>query len=191
MRFAAFLSMALLVIAGCKTGEGPGKFETAVAKQVKQKITVGGRDWRNPLEPNEENAQIGAEHFQHHCMVCHGLDGHATGVPFASKMDPPVSDLSSRNVQDYTDGQLKWIIQNGISPSGMPGWEGILDENEMWQIVAYIRHLPPQGSLGIPAVYQEREAEHEQAEGKSKAKGKPKSRARKHKHTHSHSAPNP
>ena len=185
MRSASFVLLGLMVLQGCKTGGGPNKFENAVAKQVKQKITVGGRDWKNPIEDSEENATIGAEHFQHHCMVCHGLDGHATGVPFASKMDPPVSDLSSRNVQDYTDGQLKWIIQNGISPSGMPSWEGILDDNEMWHIVAYIRHLPPQGSLGIPAVYQEAEAEHEHAEGKTKGKAQPKSR-RKHTHRHPH-----
>jgi len=182
MRSAALLLLALFALQGCKAGNGAGNFENAVARQVKQKITVGGRDWKNPLEDNQENANTGGEHFQHHCMVCHGLDGHATGVPFASKMDPPVSDLSSKNVQDYTDGQLKWIIQNGISPSGMPGWEGILDDNEMWQLVAYIRHLPPQGSLGVPAVYQESEEEHAAAEGKTKAK--PKSHV--HKHTHSH-----
>jgi mono/diheme cytochrome c family protein len=184
MRSAGFVLLVLLALAGCKAGNGPGKFESAVAKEVKQKITVGGRDWKNPFEDNEQNATIGAEHFQHHCMVCHGLDGHGTGVPFALKMDPAVPDLSSKNVQDYTDGQLKWIIQNGISPSGMPGWEGILDENEMWHIVAYIRNLPVQGSLGIPAVYQEAEAEHEHAEEKGKAKAQPKSRR---KHTHKHS----
>ncbi|MBV9609140.1 MAG: cytochrome c [Acidobacteria bacterium] len=185
MRWTGFILLSMVSLAGCKTGGGPSNFENAVAKQVKQKITVGGRDWKNPVEPNEENAGIGAEHFQHHCMVCHGLDGHSTGVPFAAKMDPPVPDLSSRNVQDYTDGQLKWIIQNGIAPSGMPGWEGILDDNEMWQIVAYIRHLPVQGSLGIPGVYQESAAEHEEAEAKQKPKGHSKSR-RKAPHTHTH-----
>ncbi len=173
---------ALLCASGCKPRTaGPGKFESAVAREVKRKITVGGKDWKNPIEDSEENGQIGEEHFQHHCMICHGLDGHNTGVPFASKMDPPVPDLASSDVQEYTDGQLKWIIQNGIAPSGMPSWQGILDDDEMWHIVAFLRHLPPPGSAGVPAVYQESEEEHKATEQKQQPKSK-----RKIRHTHHH-----
>jgi mono/diheme cytochrome c family protein len=107
----------------------------------------------------------GQEHFGHHCGICHGLDGQSTGVPFAAKMQPPVADLSTKDVQDYADGQLKWIIENGIGPSGMPGWKGILTDEEMWNIVHYIRHLPAKGSLGEPAIYKEEAEEHEHAEG--------------------------
>ena len=173
---------ALMAMGGCKAS-GPGNFESAVAKEVKQKITIGGKDWKNPTPDTPDSAKEGGEHFQHHCMVCHGLDGHATGVPFAMKMDPPVPDLSTKDVQDYSDGQLKWIIQNGIGPSGMPGWQGILDDNEMWLVVRYIRHLPPEGSLGVPTIYQEAEEEHEHAEH-----GAPpaKQQAKPHTHTHKH-----
>ena len=69
----------------------------------------------------------------------------------------PVADLSSPAVQAYTDGQLHWIIENGINPSGMPAWKGILEEDEMWKIVRYIRHLPPKGSLGTPEIFKEEE----------------------------------
>jgi len=65
----------------------------------------------------------------------------------------PVPMLSSSEVQSYTDGQLKWVIDNGISPTGMPGSTGILTDSEIWSIVVYIRHLPPAGSLGEPAMY--------------------------------------
>jgi len=50
------------------------------------------------------------------------------GVPFAAKISPPVADLASKPVQDYSDGQLKWIIENGIRFSGMPAWKGILTD---------------------------------------------------------------
>jgi mono/diheme cytochrome c family protein len=86
-------------------------------------------------------------------MVCHGLDGQNTGVPFAASLSPPVPSLASNEVQSYTDGQLKWIIENGVSPSGMPASRGILNDNDMWAIVVYLRHLPPAGSLGEPRVY--------------------------------------
>ncbi len=174
---------ALSTLAGCKAS-GPGNIESAVAREVKQKITIGGKDWKNPLPDTPENVKQGAEHFQHHCQICHGLDGHGTGVPFARKMDPPVPDLASKDIQSYSDGQLKWIVQNGIGPSGMPGWNGILDESEMWLVVDYIRHLPEAGSLGAPAVYQEAEEEHEHAEGKTAAPSKEQPAGAEHKHHH-------
>ncbi|MBZ5645990.1 MAG: cytochrome c [Acidobacteriia bacterium] len=185
-RFLAAISLAVMTsIAGCKAS-GPGNFESAVAKQVKQNITIGGKDWKNPTPDTPDSVKEGGEHFQHHCMICHGLDGHATGVPFAMKMDPPIPDLSSKDVQDYSDGQLKWIIQNGIGPSGMPAWNGILDDQEMWLAVRYIRHLPAPGSLGIPGVYKEANEEHEHAEHGAAPSGKQESQPQEHKHEHTH-----
>jgi mono/diheme cytochrome c family protein len=107
----------------------------------------------NPLPATQENIHAGRETFSSYCMVCHGLDGQNTGVPFADRMSPPVPELSSPAVQAYSDGQLKWIIDNGIFPSGMPASKGILRDEEIWAIVDYIRHLPPKGSLGQSPVY--------------------------------------
>ncbi len=142
----------LVFLASCKVSQ-PGGLERAIAKQVKRKITVGGKDDVNPLSATPENIQAGQKAFSNYCIVCHGLDGQNTGVPFAERMSPPVPPLNSPDVQGYTDGQLKWIVANGIYPSGMPGSKGILNDDEIWSIVQYIRHLPPKGSLGEPAVY--------------------------------------
>ncbi len=49
--------------------------------------------------------------------------------------------------------KLKWVIDNGIAPSGMPGSKGILSDEEIWSTVLFIRHLPPAGSLGDPSMY--------------------------------------
>ena len=155
--------LALGVLVACSAGK-PGDIQSGVMNEIKQNVTIGGKDWTNPVPKSDAAIKEGGEHFQHHCMVCHGLDGHNTGVPFADKMDPPVPDLGSKDIQGYTDGQLKWIIQNGVSPSGMPGWKGILEDDEMWKIVHYIRNLPAKGSLGAPAIYKEEEEEHQQME---------------------------
>jgi cytochrome c553 len=114
---------------------------------------VGGKNDRNPLGQGSDVAEEGKAAFGAYCIVCHGLDGQNTGVPFAAQMSPPVPSLASKQVQDYSDGQLKWIIENGISPSGMPASRGILSDDESWSIVAYLRHLPAAGSLGEPCVY--------------------------------------
>jgi mono/diheme cytochrome c family protein len=142
----------LLILLGCKVRE-PGKLETSFAEKVKQKITVGGKGDRNPLPATPENIHAGRKNFSHYCFVCHGLDGQNTGVPFAERMSPPVPQLTSPSVQGYADGQLRWVIDNGISPSGMPASKGILNDDEIWQIVIYLRNLPPKGSLGEPTVY--------------------------------------
>jgi S-disulfanyl-L-cysteine oxidoreductase SoxD len=105
------------------------------------------------LPPTSDNIRAGRKNFSNYCLVCHGLDGQKTGVPFADRMSPPVPMLTSAAVQSYSDGQLKWVIDHGIFPSGMPSSKGILNDEEIWQIVIYLRHLPPKGSLGEPAVY--------------------------------------
>jgi len=158
----AALAVAL-VLSGCKAN-APSGVEQKVMKEIKHEVTIGGKDDKNPQPDTPEVVKEGAEHFGHHCQICHGLDGQNTGVPFATKMQPPVADLSAKDVQDYTDGQLKWIIANGIAPSGMPGWKDILTDEEMWNVVRYIRHLPAKGSLGPPPVYQEGASAHQHAE---------------------------
>jgi mono/diheme cytochrome c family protein len=45
------------------------------------------------------------------------------------------------------------VVDHGLWPSGMPGSKDILSDNEIWSIVAYLRHLPPAGSLGEPEMY--------------------------------------
>ena len=121
--------------------------------KIKHSITIRGKGAKNPLATTTQNVANGKEAFSHYCAACHGLDGQNTGVPFGDRISPPVPVLSSSSVQSYTDGQLKWIIDNGISPTGMPASKGILTDNEIWSIVVYIRHLPPAGSLGEPAMY--------------------------------------
>jgi mono/diheme cytochrome c family protein len=129
---------------------------------LKLHVTVKGEHDHNPLQETPENIAEGKDAFGHYCMVCHGLDGQNTGVPFADQLSPPVPSLASKDVQRYSDGQLKWIIENGISPSGMPASRGILSDDEMWSIVVYIRHLPPAGSLGEPRVYSDEGGENDQ-----------------------------
>jgi mono/diheme cytochrome c family protein len=176
----AILSLTVFTIAGCKAS-APGTLESTVAKELKQKVTVGGKDLKNPTPDTAEIAHEGQEHFMHHCQICHGYDGQNTGVPFAEKMSPPVADLKSKDVQDYTDGQLKWIIENGIEPSGMPSWKGIVEEDEMWKMVRYIRHLPGKGSLGAPEIFKEESEEHEHMKESEKA-----DESKPHTHTHKH-----
>jgi S-disulfanyl-L-cysteine oxidoreductase SoxD len=151
LHHVGFLSLCLLVC-GCKVRE-PNPLERKVVVAAEHDLTVGNRSQKNPLPPTKETLAAGKEAFGHYCVVCHGLDGQATGIPFADRMSPPIPSLASKQVQDYSDGQLKWVIDNGLAPSGMPASKGTLSDEEIWSIVDFIRHLPPAGSLGEPDVY--------------------------------------
>jgi len=150
--FAVFACAACLALTGCKVTP-PGKAESAVVQWTKHTVTVGGRHDKNPVQSTPDKIETGKQTFGFYCVVCHGRDGQNTGVPFAGNMSPPVPSLASPEVQRYSDGQLKWIIENGLSPSGMPASKGILSDEDMWTIVLYLRHLPPAGSLGEPRAY--------------------------------------
>jgi cytochrome c len=142
----------LSLLGGCKVST-PSRLEHRVLVGVEHHITVRNKSQKNPMQFNAENLAAGKEAFGHYCIVCHGLDGQNTGVPFAERMSPPVPSLAGDEIQKYTDGQLKWIIDNGLAPSGMPASKGTLTDDEIWSIVLFLRHLPRAGSLGEPDIY--------------------------------------
>jgi mono/diheme cytochrome c family protein len=154
---AIFLPVAALVLCalhldGCKA-KTPSALETHVANFAKHQFLIGNKSQKNPLNDAPQTLADGKEAFSHYCVACHGIDGQNTGVPFADRMAPPVPSLASYDVQRYSDGQLKWVIDYGIWPSGMPGSKGTLSDEEIWSIVVYLRHLPPAGSVGEPEMY--------------------------------------
>lgn len=120
---------------------------------AKHHLFVGNKSQKNPLASTAETISDGREAFSYYCVACHGMDGQNTGVPFVDHMSPPVPSLASKDVQSYSDGQLKWVIDYGIWPSGMPGSKGTLSDEEIWSIVVFLRHLPPAGSQGEPEMY--------------------------------------
>jgi mono/diheme cytochrome c family protein len=146
------LAAVAVALGGCKATK-PNTAEVKLLLGAKHHLFVGNKKQTNPLQTTPTTIAEGKEAFSHYCVACHGMDGQNTGVPFAEKMSPPVPSLGSNEVQQYTDGQLKWVIDYGIWPSGMPGSKDILSDEEIWSIVIFLRHLPPAGSQGEPEMY--------------------------------------
>jgi mono/diheme cytochrome c family protein len=149
---SAFFLIFMVGLTGCKAGP-PGRLETQVITFAKHQVFIGNKGQKNPLPDGPQTIADGRGAFSHYCVACHGMDGQNTGVPFVDHMSPPIPSLASPEVQRYTDGQLKWILDYGIKPSGMPGSKGTLNDDELWSIVVFLRHLPPQGSQGVPDIY--------------------------------------
>ena len=137
----ASLGILALAITGCEV-RAPGSFETKVMNGIKHRVTIGGAKDKNPLPATAENIHAGEQQFQNYCTSCHGPDGRNTGVVFADRVLPPIPQLDSAAVQQYSDGQLRFVIARGVSPSGMPAWKGTLEDDDIWKIVIFIRSLP-------------------------------------------------
>ncbi len=91
----------------------------------------------NPL--GADAAPSGEEVFRSSCKSCHGPQGHGDG-PAAASLDPHPKNLAELQRQ-VGDDYLFWSISTGRNGTAMISWEGILTEEQIWQLVAFIRTL--------------------------------------------------
>ncbi len=99
------------------------------------------KDLANPMAKFKSNAKVlkaGAKLFALQCLTCHGESGKGDG-PNAKFLEKRPKDLTDPAVQAQTDGELFWKITNGRAP--MPTFDKILNPNQRWMIVNYLRTL--------------------------------------------------
>ena len=96
---------------------------------------------KNPLPTNAETLRGGLHEFGENCLVCHGAPGVDPGA-IGQGLNPGAPDLTLPRVQARSDGELFWITSNGIRMTGMPAFSPTHEEKEIWEMVAFIRHLP-------------------------------------------------
>jgi mono/diheme cytochrome c family protein len=120
----------------------PSKAEQAFATLALNKaVARRAPDRKNPLPASPENLRGGLAHFRENCVVCHGAPGVDPGE-IGQGLNPGAPDLTLPRVQGRSDGELFWITSNGIRMTGMPAFSPTHGENEIWQMVAFLRHLP-------------------------------------------------
>jgi len=136
---SAMLGALLL---GCTADTQPSRQETNLANAAKDlSIPLEAGTKKNPVPETSEVVSQGQEVFLGSCAQCHGADGRAD-TNIGRHMDPPAMDLSSAHVQHWSDAQLFWIIQNGVSHTGMPAWRATLSDNDFWKLALFIHNLP-------------------------------------------------
>jgi len=95
---------------------------------------------KNPLTTTDENIEAGRVLFNKNCATCHGEDGKAkTDVAKAMKVKP--TNLTDKAMHGITDGEIYWVVTNGIKKSGMPTFKSKAADNERWQMTLYVKHL--------------------------------------------------
>ena len=141
------LAVVLIVIAlmgfNLKALPEPGHFETRVANLAKRFVIRRASRQEIPPRPLDTKASVdrGGTHYGLDCSICHADDGHAQRSP-GQWMYPRAADLTSKQVQSYSDQELFWIIQNGIRYTGMPAFAKVETEDHIWDLVNYVRTFP-------------------------------------------------
>lgn len=150
------LGVFLLVILlggahGFSARQRPSGFETWLAGMARgAALPSEAKTRRNPVPLTPEVLDEARAHWADHCAVCHSNDGSGDAV-MGRNMYPPAPDMRKAETQQMTDGELFYIIQNGVRLTGMPAWggaeepgseAGAHDEEDSWKLVYFIRHLP-------------------------------------------------
>jgi mono/diheme cytochrome c family protein len=137
------VGLAILWRQGFGSRSEPSNMEASIAmKALDRSIPAKYEKMSSPLAQDKINIVEAGGHYQEHCATCHAENG--SGDPkFHGIMSPRPTDLRSQETQEMSDGELYWVIKNGIRWSGMPafGKPGDTDEHA-WKMVAYVRHLP-------------------------------------------------
>ena len=137
------LAAASMLRGGLSSRATPGKMETMVARKVRHMaIPESARKQQNLVSDAAENLRDARLHVADHCAICHSNDGSGDTM-IGHNLYPKPPDLRAEETQKLADGELFWIIENGVRFTGMPAFGGEHgSENDSWKLVRFIRHLP-------------------------------------------------
>lgn len=125
---------------GFSAREKPSKLEAVLARHARRIASPpGARELKSSVSPTPLAIAEARDHFADHCAICHANDGSGR-TQINTGLYPPAPDLRDADTQGLSDGELFYIIRNGIRFTGMPGWGG--EDEENWKLVTFIRHLP-------------------------------------------------
>jgi len=136
-------TVVLMRARGFSAREEPSGIERWVARRARDvSIPAEAKYQDNPVPNTPEILADARAHWADHCASCHANDGSGD-ILMGKHMYPPSPDLRRPATQNLSDGELFFIIQNGIRLTGMPSWGGSEhDAEDSWKLVRFIRHLP-------------------------------------------------
>ncbi len=120
----------------------PSPVEVALARRLRSwALPRSARSARNPFSVSPALLQESARHFADHCASCHGNDGSGA-TEIGRNLFPRAPDMRLDATQHLSDGELYYLIHNGIRWTGMPAWGDSDNDMDSWKLVLFIRHLP-------------------------------------------------
>lgn len=140
---AAIAGGALILHDGLSARATPTAIEAFFAQHAhRMSIPSEARNMHNPMPASDEDLREARQHFADHCSSCHANDGSGDTM-YGKGLYPKPPDLRKSETQNLSDGELFWIIENGVRFTGMPAFGGGHgSEEDSWKLVLFIRHLP-------------------------------------------------
>ncbi|SRR6266568_2009160 len=140
---ACVVYAAVMIRHGFSARDTPSRLEAFTARKMRiMAIPARARTRSNPIAPSPEVMQEAMRHFADHCATCHANNGSGD-TEIGKGLYPKAPDMRESETQKLSDGELYYIIENGIRLSGMPAWgEPGGDGTDSWKLVDLIRHLP-------------------------------------------------
>jgi mono/diheme cytochrome c family protein len=187
----AVLGGLLLLRGGIGSRGEPGRFETTVARSLRSMaIPRAARNLRNPVPATAAAIEDGLSHFADHCATCHGNNGSGD-TEIGRGLYPKAPDMRQPASQNLTDGELFYIIENGVKLTGMPAWGSGTHESATasWNLVHFIRRLPqlsPADIERMEALNPKSPDESRQEQTEQAGEGKNASPKPTHSHKHRH-----
>jgi mono/diheme cytochrome c family protein len=127
---------------GFSAREKPSSVEVWVARTARSVAIPSNAKARiNPVPKSEEMLNDARAHWADDCASCHANNGSGE-TQIGRNLYPPAPDMRKEQTQQMSDGELFYIIENGIRLSGMPAWASGHGEEDSWKLVHFIRHLP-------------------------------------------------
>ena len=119
----------------------PGALETSLAGwAMDRSVEKHAQDLINPHAGDAQAAAVGLDDYAETCVTCHGAPG-VEPAELAKGLNPPAPELDEA-AGDMSDGEMFWIISHGIRMTGMPAFAPTHTEDEIWNMVTFIRRLP-------------------------------------------------
>ena len=127
---------------GLSTRADPSVAERAVALAARHwAIPSEARQAPNPVSFTPDVWAESRAHFADHCASCHANDGSGQ-TEIGRNLYPKAPDMRLPATQRLSDGEIYWIIENGVRLTGMPAWgDGSATDEDSWKLVHFIRHL--------------------------------------------------
>jgi mono/diheme cytochrome c family protein len=120
----------------------PSVLEIFAARAARRLATpTAARNQKNPFSATGEVLADAKAHFADHCAICHANNGSGE-TTIGQNLYPKAPDLRLPTTQRLSDGQLYYIIHNGVRLTGMPAWGTDEKDDDSWKLVVFIRHLP-------------------------------------------------
>jgi mono/diheme cytochrome c family protein len=132
----------ILIRRGFSARDTPTALETYIAR-ITRKLAVPSsvRGQKNPFTATPDVVGDARAHFADHCAICHANNGSGN-TEIGQNLYPKTPDMRMLQTQNLSDGELYYIIHNGIRLTGMPAWGTAEKDDDSWKLVLFIRHLP-------------------------------------------------